>query len=538
MPLLRALVPALLSGALFAAALPPVSQWWLAWFWMLPLLWKLWVHQDAFHRPRRPFWYGFRHGWLTGFFAFGFTLWWVGHVTVLGVVLMCMYLALFPAVWGGFAALLRPSSPARGLLASLALSLLWAGLELLRGTLLTGFPWNGAAVPLAEMPGLRGLAAWTGVTGLSSVPVFFMSGLAAAWVLRTHRSVRSRAVILCATLALPAIITVVLWEKSPAPLSKLQVMLVQPNFPREDPGEMANIETEEQERALRARWTREMNEQLASLKSLVLTGMKEARTRPDLIVWPESGLPTRFHSQETFALLEELFAAGASTLLIGSDVQMPPLGDDANTDTRTWPRQNCAALVHGNYRNYELYAKVHLVPFGEYLPLRDKIPLLEKWLGHLILEDFTPGTVIQPMRAEGMGCEIIPLICFEDTIAPLARQFVRPAPQIIVNITNDNWFYQSNESAIHALNARWRCIELRRPMVRASLTGVTCAIDTEGRITDEMPRWQPGVLHASVPIPPADVTFYARHGDLFSTWFGSAGLLLALGLIFKRPHTS
>jgi apolipoprotein N-acyltransferase len=530
MAFLRALVPALLSGVLFAAALPPVGQWWLAWFWMLPLLWKLWPGIGT-PTPRRLFWYGFRHGWLAGFFVFTGTLWWVAHVTGPGMIAMCLYLALYPAIWGGCAALLRPESPGRGLLAALVLALLWVGLELIRSRLLTGFPWNGAAVPLAEMPGLRALAAWTGVTGLAAVPVFFMSGLAAAWVLRGHRKVRGRAVLLGITLGLPPVLTLLLWEKSPQSQASLQVMLVQPNFPRIEPGAEPEPKTDAELQELRARWDREDAEQRAAMKGLTLAGMAAARTKPQLVVWPESALPGYYFDGGNADLFAELFEAGMDTLLTGADSQTP----DANDD-KLWHPRNCAVLLRRGSREVNIYEKVHLVPFGEYLPLRKQIPLLEQWLGHLIPRNFEAGSVTEPLYTEGLPCEIIPLICFEDTIARVARKFVKPVPQVIVNITNDNWFYQSNESAIHALNARWRCIELRRPMVRASLTGVTCVIDTEGRVTDEMPRWRPGVLHATVSLPPGEMTFFAEHGDLLSIWFGAGGVFLGLIFVFTRSR--
>jgi apolipoprotein N-acyltransferase len=528
---IKAIAPVLLPALLFAAALPPFGQWWLAWFWLLPLLWRLWSDEQP-ARPLRTFLRGFRRGWLAGFFMFTATVWWIGHVTPAGMIALCLYLALYPAVWSGVAAMLRPQSPGRAITAALALALLWAGLEYVRGVFFfLGFPWNGAAVPLAEMPGIRTLAAWTGVTGLSALPVFFMSGIASAWTLRKHRNVRGLAVILCAALALPAVLTVLLWEESPQPAGKVQVMLVQPNFPRIEPGEEPDIETEEQQRLAQEHEDRKTMAQRDTMRTLTLEGIASAGVKPQLVVWPESALRTPIEDPENGRLFDEVFAAGAGTLLTGAD-SLTASADNSNT----WQPHNCAALLRPD-RSFMLYAKVHLVPFGEFIPFRRQIPLLEKWIGPLIPRDFAPGNVADPMRAPGMDYDIIPLVCFEDTIARHAREFVRAEPQVMVNITNDNWFYQSNESAIHALNARWRCLELRRPMVRASLTGVTCVIDTEGRITDEIPRWQPGVLHASVSLPPGEITFYAKHGDVIPVGAGIAGLVLAIVLILKRPRS-
>src|SRR5687767_9189978 len=228
MSLLKAPLPALASGLLFAGAFPPFHQSWLAWVWVLPLLWVTWSQGER--RGWRQFFFGFRHGWLTGCVLFISTLWWLGHVTVPGMFALCLYLALFPALWAGFAAVLKPRSPGHGLLVALALSLLWAGLEWARGNVpIMGFPWNGAAVPLIDMPGLRSLAAFAGACGLSILPFFFMCGIAASWVVRRHHSVRGRAILMAVSMATPAVVTLITWHKSPQPSGRVQVMLVQPN---------------------------------------------------------------------------------------------------------------------------------------------------------------------------------------------------------------------------------------------------------------------------------------------------------------------
>ena len=122
------------------------------------------------------------------------------------------------------------------------------------------------------------------------------------------------------------------------------------------------------------------------------------------------------------------------------------------------------------------------------------------------------------------GVQVIPLICFEDTDGRLARKFVRNAPQLLVNCTNDGWFLQSEENEQHLANAIFRCVELRRPMARAANTGVTCVIDANGRINKEDRLSDPrlgvftkGTLMREIRLarnPPE--TFYARHGDVFS----------------------
>ena len=149
MSLLKAPLPALASGLLFAGAFPPFNQWWLAWLWALPLLHVTWSQSER--RGWRQFFFGFRHGWMAGCAIFIGTLWWLAHVTLPGMIALCFYLACYPALWSGFAAMLKPRAPGHGLLAAVALAMLWTGLEWVRASVpVMGFPWNGAAVPLAS----------------------------------------------------------------------------------------------------------------------------------------------------------------------------------------------------------------------------------------------------------------------------------------------------------------------------------------------------------------------------------------------------
>jgi apolipoprotein N-acyltransferase len=136
--------------------------------------------------------------------------------------------------------------------------------------------------------------------------------------------------------------------------------------------------------------------------------------------------------------------------------------------------------------------------------------------------------------------QIIPLICFEDTIGRVARRFVREAPQMIVNLSNDGWFLQSVEPEVQLINALFRTIELRRPMVRATNTGVSCFIDTRGRITSKLTDpdtgscFLEGTLPGEVKVPrhPA-MTLYSRFGDWFALTM--LGICLVVWMMKRRP---
>jgi apolipoprotein N-acyltransferase len=181
--------------------------------------------------------------------------------------------------------------------------------------------------------------------------------------------------------------------------------------------------------------------------------------------------------------------------------------------------------MRGSFDEHQIYRKVHLVPFGEYLPLRG-VPGVQALLGGVLPGDFDPGISTEPLTLEKpAGVQLIPLVCFEDTVGRLARKFVRPSPQLLVNLTNDGWFLQSNENEVHLANAIFRCIELRRPMARACNTGVTCFIDAQGRIGrgDKLVDAKTGSVFVKGVLPKEVLlnkepvtTFYARFGDVFA----------------------
>jgi apolipoprotein N-acyltransferase len=241
---------------------------------------------------------------------------------------------------------------------------------------------------------------------------------------------------------------------------------------------------------------------------------RDGQSLTDLVIWPESALPVHLHGlPEHESYFNELLKVGDFSLLTGTEIHTEAEGSHVS-----------AVLFHGSYASRQEYHKVHLVPFGEYLPLRDIPPF--SFLRGVLPGDFTPGTSTEPLKLAKPEVQIIPLICFEDTVGRLARRFVRPEPQMIVNITNDGWFLHSAQTEVHTANAKFRAVELRRPMVRATNTGVTCFIDTLGTVTGKLADPETGscfiegCLPGEVRVPRnGELTLYARHGDWFAISF-------------------
>jgi apolipoprotein N-acyltransferase len=202
---------------------------------------------------------------------------------------------------------------------------------------------------------------------------------------------------------------------------------------------------------------------------------------------------------------------------------------------------NAAMLLNGAGEKFQSYRKMHLVPFGEYIPLRHSFPLFAKLAGELVPGDFRPGTQYTVLQARNPAVRIGALICFEDTLGDLTRHFVLNGAQLLVNITNDGWFLKSPASEQHLANAVFRAVETRRPLVRCANTGVTCFIESSGRVSQTLQgqdgnTFTRGILSSELNVPvDGGLTFYAQHGEWISILsLGVTGGVIAFYFV-KRP---
>lgn len=541
---------AILSGSTLYLAFAPFDWEAAAWLWSLPILAVLWIGRPTTHLRTLVL------GWLTGFAFFFPNLCWVRHSSrvIAGAVdhswagigpeLMGWgaalglsgFLSIYIALWVWFAAkVARPDASRLGsedwmvcslesLRSSLLASAAWVATEWLRGIVFTGFGWNGLSVGLHKNIVLIQAADLVGVTGLSFLPMFitcigFNTLLRIVWTYQGRSKRTFRADFSVAMLLLVGTVYYGWTRMNERPLASedsvdVRTVLVQQNVPQA------------------VKWsgesTVEIYHRYAELSSLYAA-------HADLIVWPESALPLPIYSHPDHpSYFNELLAKGPFSLLTGADVIEPGSPDHTS-----------ALLLRGDFGSAAFYHKMHLVPFGEYLPLRDEVPLIDTLLGGILPGDFTPGDNAEPLRLTHPEIDIIPLICFEDTVGRLARKFVRDGPQLIVNLTNDGWFLQSSEMEQHLANAIFRAIELRRPMCRACNTGVTCFIDPLGRVIQKLADPDTGDTmiegclpgKVSVPIHPP-TTLYARWGDWFPiTMLALASLAIARRLIRRKSST-
>lgn len=505
---------ALLSGILLALAYPPWGQDWLAWIALTPLLATLWLAPRAQGR-----WEHLRLAGLgatTGATFFLISLFWVTEVTVPGWIALSLYCAIYPALFSWIVGMaLRPKTwiSSRANLVTVALgSSVWVATEWVRSVLFTGFGWNPLAVALWKNVAMLQITDLTGPTGLSFViaAVNFVLVLT-LWRLRIEIGTgRLRAHYdFGFTLALAALVFsygIRQLLQPPPDLIPLKIAAVQANIPQDQKWDPAF-----ENRILSVYENR-------SLQALAL--------QPDLLLWPEASTPRAvMGDRRAWEVVSRLASEAPGDFLLGT-VHFDEEGDF-----------NSALLLSEGGERLQIHHKIHLVPFGEFIPFRHSFPLFAWIVGDLVPEDFDSGQRVQLLELSSAPIRIAPLICFEDTLPALARQFAPLGAQAFVNLTNDGWFNQSAGSLQHLANAVGRSAENKIPLIRAANTGITGWVDRHGRVREILTDSQgntflEGVLFTEALVPKNPTpTFFARYGDWFPiTCLAITLLILALRL--------
>jgi len=498
---------AIASGLLAAGCFPPFDQSWFCWIALTPLIVAIWFSGE---NSRRRWLRNLLLGYLAGIVFFTATFRWLGALGDLyqsfflhGLsLLLSIYLALHFAFWSWLVGLIKPktfTTSWRNLLVAFLAACAWATHEWTRGWLFSGFGWNGLGVALhAEWPMIQ-IAEFTGVVG-TSFAVAFANIIAVTTPLRLFAEARTHRMRphFDLTLTMVGIVSLLAFglhrvqHSSPAKTVRLAAVQASvPQLQKFDP-----------------RFTGEIFERFRRLSEIALA----ANPAPDLLVWPESSMPdpVRDQNSESYRFITDFSAAMKTDLMLGTlDV------DDGH-------EYNAALLVSNNGEQVQIYRKVHLVPFGEYIPLRHSFPLFAAVASTWVTGDLTAGTKHTVFNLTNADVHVAPLICFEDTVGDLVRRFVLNGANLLVDVTNDGWFLHSFGSRQHVANAIFRCVENRRPMVRAANTGVTCFVNEFGRVTqllqdDTGNTFTEGVLTGSVDVPQdGRLTFYAQHGELFA----------------------
>ena len=504
-------LPAVASGLLVGSCFGLASGLsWLPWVALAPLCWALWVGDLPRERGPRAV-RCFLLGWISGFLSFLISLFWITTVTVAGWIALCAVLGIYHGLWALYAGLvLRPlgetPDPARswlGSLRNLTVCLLaaagWTAVEWMRGILFTGFGWNSLGVALGGLLPIAQIASVTGTAGLTFLCVLGGSVLALT-VERLRREIvsgRTRPhidffgvvflIVLCFSWGLTRM------NRSPGPTLPLRVAGLQGNIPVYD------------------YWDPKCEDRI--METYVGLTRRAMAGSPDLIVWPEAATPRPLLLDEIlFDQVRDLASVTGADFLIGSiHYTRDPRGD-----------YNSAILLSDHATSSEIYNKVHLVPFGEYVPFRKAVPLLARIVGDRVPYDFDAGRGPALLRLRARPVLLGPLICFEDTLGDQTRRTAAIGAQLLVTLTNDGWFEHSPATREHLANARLRTIETGLPMIRVADTGISCLIDSRGRIRERLAgpgddTFIQGILDVTVDVPVApSPTFYTKNGDLFA----------------------
>ncbi len=510
-------VLALVSGVMLGACFPPLEQRslaWLPWCALAPLCLALWMlPRPALLGPwmRK----AFLLGWVTGATSFLFSLFWITTVTWPGWVLLSLVVGLYPALWALFAGcVLRPLGEHggednkfssawlgsfRNILVAFLAAAAWTAAEWLRGTLFSGFGWNTIGIALRDDIPLIQIVSITGTAGLTFLCVFGAATLAIT-------GERLRREILCGQTKphvdfMVAVMLIVLVFgygvqkiKAPEPETRpLRVAGVQGNVPVAD------------------YWNTKCEARI--MEGYIRQSRLALAMEPDLVLWPEAATPRPLLLDEMIAAqVKELASKTPADFLIGSvHYEAQPRGD-----------YNSAILLTNHAERAQVYNKVHLVPFGEYVPFRHSFPLFSWIIGNRVPYDFDAGRGPALLELSSKPLKIAPLICFEDTLGDLTRRFAGLGAQLLVTLTNDGWFEHSAATRQHLANAQLRTVETGLPLLRVADTGISCLIDRLGRVKQTLHgpggnTFIEGILHTTIPVPLHPVpTFYTQHGDLFA----------------------
>ncbi|PZU88685.1 MAG: apolipoprotein N-acyltransferase [Chelatococcus sp.] len=504
---------ALVAGASGALALAPLDLWPLI---VVPMTTAVWLIDGATERtPARRFRAAFAAGWWWGFGYFVAGLWWLGAAFLveadkfawampLGVVALPAFLAFFPALAFGLARLAWPGGAGRILMLAVALS----ASEWLRGHVLTGFPWNVYGMMLAGQGLIAQFAALSGLYGLTIVAVAIGAAPATLGTGTGALARWSAPLLAVAVLAVMAGYGFSRVPAGPAPLvAGVKLRLMQPNLPQDAKFNARAGETIlAHYLALSDRAT-----------SPTTTGVQDATH----VIWPESAFPFLLgRTPAALARIAALLPPGV-TLVTGA-----ARGGEVLPGESRPPIYNSIQVVDDEGNIVSSYDKIHLVPFGEYLP-----PILETLIRRVGLSEFvaipggfSAGSRRNPLAIRGLP-PAAPLICYE-AIFPGEVAAAGPRAGFMLNLTNDGWFGQTSGPYQHLAQARLRSVEEGLPLVRVANTGVSAVIDAYGRVTASLPLGVEGVLDAGLP-QAGPGTLYARAGDIVFAILLFAFLLLS-----------
>jgi apolipoprotein N-acyltransferase len=503
---------ALVAGALSSLAMAPFNAWPVL-FLTFPVI--VWLIDGAGGGRLHGLPAAAMAGWWFGLGYFVPGLYWIGYAFLVdaptfawlmpfAVLGLPAYLALFPAFGFALARLIWSKDGSRviALAASLTAS------EWLRGHVLTGFPWNAFGYALTKPLALAQVASLIGLWGLTflSVAIFASPAVLIDGNSRGRRPWVAPAMALLVLVAMGIFGAVRLSLQPTTTVANVKLRIMQPNLQQD-----VRFNYAAKAEVMRKYLT--LSDRASGPQS---TGVRDA----SILIWPESAFPF-FLTREADAMaqIDDLLPKG--TILITGSVRAP----DLPPGTRITRAYNSIYAIDHDGSVLSIYDKLHLVPFGEFLPFQDWMEKLGFVQLTKVQGGFIPGTGRRAMELPNAP-RALPLICYE-AIFPDEVAARGDRPGWIINLTNDGWFGISTGPYQHLQQARLRAIEQGLPVVRAANTGISAVIDPMGRIVARLGLGVEGVLDSSLPAAIAP-TIYARSGDIPTAMIVAAALILVI----------
>ena len=475
------------TGVLLTASFPRIGWEFLAWVAFIPLLYCI--------KDTTPL-ASFKLGFLAGLVHYTTLLYWIAGVIhhygqlpsalcVVILMLLVLYLSLYPGLFAMVIGKLR----ARSLPYYLTAPFFWTALEYVKSFFLSGFPWENFGHSQYNRLQLIQISDILGVYGLSALIMAVNAVLFETWGSISRNRAFAWKPILSVALVIAGFLTYGTWrigkiDRAAEAAPKRVIALVQGNI--------------DQFKKWLPSFQHETLQRYGTLSAAAL------KTGPDLIIWPETALPFYFlYDQNLTRETLEIVRTCRVHFVLGSP-SFRKIGEKIHYYNSAYLVDPCGKVVGK-------YDKVHLVPYGEYVPLKRYFPFLGKMVE--AVGDFDSGSMGQVLLwgREKIGI----LICFEAIFPELARSMVQNGAQLLINITNDAWFGRSSAPYQHLSMVVFRAVENHLAVARAANTGISAFVDPVGRLLDETPLFEEAIRTRSLPMMNYK-SFYARHGDVFA----------------------
>ncbi|MDD4980214.1 MAG: apolipoprotein N-acyltransferase [Candidatus Omnitrophica bacterium] len=493
--LVKDLLLCLFSAGLFIFSFPNFNLWLFAWFGFVPLFFAIQGKSKT---------KAFLLAYLTGFIFWLGIIYWLIHVTFSGMFVLALYLALY---FGIFGLIISTYNLQLTTYSFFFIPSAWVLLEYARSHLFTGFPWvllgysqylNLPVVQIADITGAWGVSF---LVMLVNVAIYLA-------ISRLSLVVSEKKKYLVPILCIIVSLGYGYYRLNQRPTTNdqrpIKISVIQGDIPQE------------------LKWDSRLSNYI--INKYWDISFAAAREKPDLIIWPEAALPVIVEEEPFYYERAKDLAKEINTPLL--------LGAVTFRDNSYY---NSALLLSKEGELLTRYDKLHLVPFGEYIPLKKTLRFLETIVP---IGDFTPG---REYTVFNLPAKFSVLICFEDLFPEISREFIKRGAVFLVNITNDAWFKKTTAPYQHLQASVFRAVENRVFLVRSANTGVSGFIAPTGKIVSLLADkagnniFVPGYKSSEISISGCGLSFYSRYGDIFIAACFFFFVLYGIIALRKRP---